>query len=374
MKRKTVELLLETLRLRERVSSEQLQQRWATADLSGLMELLTHEGADIWFSRRVQQLAVSMPEPFRSALRTSVRGTVHRNMRIDAQTLAVTAMLTDAGVPWLLIKGQARRAAEDRYPMANARPIADVDLLVSNAHIDAAWQMLCARGFKRIYEEGEVDWVVHHHLPAVMDDSNVSVELHRTFNDSIAPDEAWRRATDRADTVSWTGYEVRVPNATELVWQAMSHGAADGDRGYYLRTFLSVAAVLAEVPRIDWSVIQARIQANEIVDNETGLVVEPERVYRWLAIAAAFAGVDVPPTLCPKLPATLLDLLAWRGRVLASSISVRVKARLLDEAVRLELGMTFTPPSRHATPWRRMRAVCTGALWRTCYRMTRAVA
>jgi hypothetical protein len=373
MKRRTVELLVETLRLRGRVAPETLQQRWATAELSGLMALLKHEGADIWFSRRVQQLSVSMPEPFRSALRASVRGTAQRNLRIDAQTLTVTAMLTDAQIPCVLIKGQARRAAEARYPMANARPISDVDLLVSNAQIDVAWQMLCDRGFKRIYEAGEVDWVVHHHLPTVIDDSKVSVELHRTLNDSIAPEEAWRRATESADTVSWMGAEVRVPNATELVWQAMSHGAADGPRGYYLRTFLSVAAVLAEVPSIDWSVIEARIQANEIVDHGTGHVVERERVYRWLTIAAAFAGVDVPPRLRPKRPATLANLLTWRSRVLASSFSVRVQERLLAEAVRLELGMRVTPSSRHATPWRRMRSAGTSALWRTCYVTSRLV-
>ena len=360
--------------LRGGPSPESLRQAWASADVSGLIALLQYEGADLWFSRRLQQLGVAMPDPFKSALRASVRATVHRNMRIDAQTLAVTAMLTAADVPWMLIKGQARRAAELRYPMANARPIADVDLLVANAQIDAAWEMLCARGFKRIYEEGEVDWVVHHHLPTVIDDSGVSVELHRTFNDSISPDEAWRRATDGADTVSWTGYAVRVPNATELVWQALSHGAADGDRGYYLRTFLSVAAVLAEVPHVDWPVIEARIAANEVMDNETGDLVDPERVYRWLFIAAGFSGTEVPPSLRPKRPATLADLLTWRGRVLASSQSARIKERLLNEAVRFELGIAPAPYARQAGPLRRVRAVCSSALWRTCYRITQEIA
>ena len=372
MKRATAQLLLDTLCLRNdsRVSTH----AWTAADTSELLALVRHEGAEIWLSRRLQQRGVVLPDAFREALRIAVKATTLTNMRIDAQTTAVTSMLTAARMPWRLIKGQARRAAEDRYPMANARPISDVDLLVHDAHVDAAWALLRERGFKRIYEEGEVDWVVTHHLPALIDETNVSVELHRTFNDSVPPAEAWRRSTEHPDAVSWSGIETTVPNATELLWQALTHGVADGDNGFYLRTFLNVSSILASDESIDWGVVEARVTANEVRDSETHEVVPHERLCQWLDIAATLAGVAVPTSLRPTHTADVSTILAWRATVLATSRSRRVKQRLLGEIVRFELGLPFTKVWGTSTFVRRVRARVSATLWRTCYRLWRVSA
>ena len=372
MKRIVSQLLLDTLCLADRGTIT--VDGWARVDADGLLALVHYEGAELWLSRRLQQRGITLPDDLRTALRGAVRATTLNNMRIDEQTVAVTSLLTSADLPWALIKGQARRAATDRYPMADARPVSDVDLLVPTTRVDEAWALLRKTGFRRVYEEGDVDFIVTHHLPALIDDSNVSVELHRTFNASVQPQEAWRRATDQANAVSWSGISTTVPNATELFWQALTHGVADSDGGLFLRTFLNVSIILASAEPIQWTVIEERLAANEVLDNETGNVVARERLCQWLNIASMLAGVPVPRALQPQRHVDISTILAWRGTVLRSSLSRRVKRRLLGEMVRLELGLPFTRVWGKPTVLRRLRAYVTSAIWRTCYRIWRAQA
>ncbi len=130
MKRATVTLLLETLRLRGGMTPEQIRVAWSTVDITGLRALVAYEGAEAWLYRKLQQLKAIAPDPLMAELRRLVHATSVTNMRIDAQTIAVTSLLSEASIPWALLKGQARRAAVARFPFADARPISDVDILV----------------------------------------------------------------------------------------------------------------------------------------------------------------------------------------------------------------------------------------------------
>lgn len=342
MHRETVTLLLDTLRLSSNASPDSLRARWAAASTAGLLALVRHEGAEVWLYRRLRQLGIEAPAPLHKGLRDLVHETSITNMRIDAQTVAVLTRLEGAGVPCVLIKGQARRAAEDRYPWATARGVSDVDLLVPESRADEAWRLLVANGFRPLIE-GPVDWKADHHRPAIIDDSNVCVELHTTTTMTVAAGEAWRRATTDADPVTWSGLTTSVPNATELVWQALSHAVADGPRSYSLRAFLSVAAVLAVRPPIDWTVLETRVRADEVTDNETGIAVPHERVRRFVAVAADLADVKLPAFLTPARPVELVPLLQWRGRVLERRFGRALRERLLEEALRSEALLPITP-------------------------------
>ena len=315
---------------------------WSAADLDGLLPLLAFEGAELWLYRRIQQMRMPVPDALKSALRAAVTRSAVINMRIDEQTVAVTTLLTELGIAHSLLKGQARRAAASLYPFADARTVSDVDLLVPDADADRAWTLLCAHGFRRVVDE-PVDWKADHHRPTLIDASNVSVELHTTTSMSVEPDEAWRRATERCDHIEWNGRWVTVPNATELVWQALAHGTADGAGGYTLKALLSVSAVLATRPSIDWSVIEQRLATNEVINNETGARVSQESVRRFLAIAANLSGTSAPASLAPAILPELAPLLLWRSRVLTMRMGRAARDRLLEESARVETRLPLTP-------------------------------
>ncbi|MGV3707652.1 MAG: nucleotidyltransferase family protein [Gemmatimonas sp.] len=352
MNRALVERLLGTLRLTRDANAPAIA--WRDEEVAGLHALLRYEGAELWFYRSVQQKAIPIPDALRAALRTSVQQQSVINMRIDAQTVAVTSMLSNAAIPWVLLKGQARRAAVRLYPFADARTVSDVDLLLPEAHAKGGWDLLRANGF-RLVNEGPVDWSADHHLPTLIDANNVAVELHTTTAMSVSPSEAWRRATTDAQPVDWSGISTTVPAPTELVWQALAHGASDGPEGYTLKAFLSVAAVLAVAPEIAWHTVAARIASREALDNITGLPLDPERPKRFLALAASLAGASLPADLCPSPPASLIPLLQWRARVLSADHGRAWRGRLLEEAARVETLSPLTPAAAGAGVWAGVR-------------------
>jgi len=352
--RTTAQQLLDVLRLRSVARDQPAPVAWTEQDVRGLVPLLEREGAQVWLYRRIQQGRVTVPDGLKAALRDAVHRTSVVNMRIDAQTVAVTTLFGSAGIPWALLKGQARRAAAKRYPFADARPVSDVDLLVPDARADEAWQLLCNQGFRRVIEE-PVDWTADHHRPTLIDANNVAVEVHTTTSMTVPPAEAWRRATEHADAVEWSDKQTCVPNATELVWQALSHGVADGHTGFVLKAFLSVAAVLAVRPNVDWSVIAQRTVACETVDNETHTPVTHERVREFLCVAAWLADVTIPETLQPKHHVDFATVLMWRSRVLSSGYGRAVKERLLEEAGRVVARQPITPIVKGAGLLRNVR-------------------
>lgn len=372
MKTSAVQLLLETLRLRGGLSGETAQSSWSNVNTRGLVRLVEFEGAELWLDRRLRQMRTAVPDAFGAELRRLVLRTSALNMQVDAQTLAMAGLLSRHGIAWSLLKGQARRAAVDRYSFADARSLADVDLLVPERDADAAWQLLLANGFRRVYEE-PTPWKVVHHRPTLIDASNVSVELHITTGATVAPSEAWRRATDGADEVTWSGLRTAVPNATELVWQALTHGVADGVRGYTLKSFLSVAAVLAAQPVLDWELMATRLASGEVVRHSEERPVPGEQVRRWLAIAASLAGTTLPTALAPRVTRPLLPLLVWRGGVLSSQLAEPLQGRLFEESARVEVGLPLSPAVEGRGWWRAARRRTSSAVARTVYSTWRAV-
>lgn len=359
-------LLLDTLRLRGGLDAPALRARWARVSTKGIRALAEYEGVSLWLHRRLQEIGAEPSASFREKLRRVAMRSGLDNARIDAQALAVLLRLERAGYRCALIKGQARRAAVSRYPYADARPLSDVDLLVPESEADSAWSLLCATGFRRVYED-TVDWKADHHRPTIIDESGVSVELHTTTGDGVPAQEAWRRATQGADELEWQGRRVAVPNATELLWQALSHAVSDGTRGFRLRTFHSMAVVLASDAVIDWPLLAERLVTNEILAADRSSAANHEHVREILGVAAALAGVRLPLNFTPRVLPDLARLLLWRARVLSSSHGESVRDRLLDEALRVEAHLPLTPATPGGSVWRGLRRRGASVVARSAY-------
>lgn len=338
----TAALLLRTLQLRNGIAGDVARREWAGADVRGLSRVVGFNGAEVWLYRRLRALDASPPAEFLVALREAAQRVAVLALRVDAQTAAVLGLFARAGIPCSLIKGQARRAAARLYPYADARGVADVDLLLPEGAAQEAWELLRNNRYEPCYP-GPTPWKVSHHLTAIWDENRVAVELHTTTSDRVAASEAWRRASEDSELVTWNGGSLPIPGPTELLWQALAHAVEDGPKGYRLCSFLNVAAILAENPPIRWSVVEDRIAAGEVWDPEHNRPMPAARLIGWLATAAELAGTPLPLGLGRGEGIDLERFLRWQEKILRSRLGASARDRLLEEGARSEARMPLSP-------------------------------
>jgi hypothetical protein len=356
------DLLFETLVLRSRVPATQLVDGWRRVRSRGLPALADFEGGAIWILRRLREIGAAgvAPPVFVEAIGAQARGDAARNLLVDAEAARVVRRLDAAGIPCVLIKGVARRAGAGRWPFADARATKDVDLIVPVGEAQRAWDDLICAGY-----HGDLK-ATKYHLPGLIGEGRVGVELHTSLIGGLPADEAWRRANAGSMEVEWQGASVRVPSATELLWHGLTHALSQGLNAWRLRFLLDGAAILAGDDAIAWDVIRARCDAAEV---------DPVSALRWLGSAAQLAGVDLPALL--RVDAGSFDVrrvLRWRLGVLARGGDAGFTGRLLEEGTRVELGLPVTPVPDGVGSFRRTRRWVAGRLARVTYRAWRTAA
>ena len=98
-------------------------------------------------------------------------------MLVDAEAEGLLRYLSARGVPYVLIKGTARRAAAGRYPFADARATRDVDVLLPAACVPEVWSALRRDGWPFATDPAATP-PDHYHPPPLLGPHRVGVELH----------------------------------------------------------------------------------------------------------------------------------------------------------------------------------------------------
>ena len=280
-------LLRATLHQEAEDHPEELAEAWA-APPPGITELAWYEGASLWLYRRLATLGLrdGVAGPIREALRLQVLGVAGINLRIDEAARQVLQLLGRAGIPVVALKGIARRALASRWPLLDARPVSDVDLLLSPDEVVPAWEFLRGQGYTLALPGSEQRYTDHHHLPGLIGPGGGAIELHRSTSLTLGPSEAWARLRGDAETVQWQGIEILVPSPTELVWHSISHAATDGVLGFRIRHWLDLVGLLTAGAPVDWDAIGQRIIAEPVPDALTLKPVNPTVLRQWLGGAA----------------------------------------------------------------------------------------
>jgi hypothetical protein len=288
------DLLLATLRPGGATGAEQLRDAWSRADVRGLGRLIEFEGSALWTYRRLRQLDVlpALDAGFVAWLSDEGRGATARNLLVDAEVVAVARALDRLGIPGVFMKGAARRLVADRYPMADARRTNDVDILVPDRRAGDLWHELRRQGYTRT-NPAKPPRPEHHHLPALMSDRRVGVEIHTTHARGIDPGVSWRRHFLNSASVVRDGVTFRVPSATELFWTATAHALLIPDLAFFLVRLLDTALVWASGAAIDWDEVARRLDAKEIVDGGAAAA--------WLDAARQLAGQELPAALAERV-------------------------------------------------------------------------
>lgn len=296
-------LLLDTLRFRGGPPAERLAAAWAGAEVRGVAGLVSFESCGAWLYRRLKRIGAvdGLDAALGDWLAGLTREETARNLIVDAEARAVAGMLSEIGVPGVFLKGVARRVSLERYPLADARLTNDVDVLVPAPWARDVWRELARRGY-RPAKPWRPPRPEHHHLPALMNERRVGVELHTTTNDRrIPPPEAWRRLYEGGLEVRRDGVRYRVPSATELFWGAAAHALRVPDSAFVLVLLFGAAVIWAGEPGdgdaggggIDWAEIRRRIEGKEIVDRAAAGA--------WLEAVRQLVGADPPRELAAAL-------------------------------------------------------------------------
>jgi Uncharacterised nucleotidyltransferase len=290
----SADVLLATLRLGGAPSPDQLRDAWPRADLRGLRRLVEFEGCALWTYRRLRQLDVlaALDADFAAWLSDAGRDAAARNLLIDAEADAVARALDRIGLPGVFMKGTARRLVADRYPFADARRTSDVDVLVPQHRAWDLWYELRRQGYERT-NLTKPPRPEHHHLPALMNDRRVGVEIHTTHAHGIDPSVSWQRHCTNGATVVRSGVTFRVPSATELLWTATAHALLIPDLAFFLVRLLDTALVWASGAAVDWDEVARRLDAKEIVDGGAAAA--------WLGAARVLAGQELPAALVGRV-------------------------------------------------------------------------
>lgn len=292
----TGHLLFDTLRFHGAPPSERLAAAWASADLRGLPRLVALEACAIWVYRRLRQVGAleQMDRDLIEWLTSQVTDETARNMLIDAEADALAEVLRRIGVPAVFMKGVARRLLAERFPLADARRTNDVDLIVPAERAWELWHELRRLGYGRT-RLTKPPRPEHHHLPALMSERRVGVEIHTTHAQGITPAESWRRLHTGAREVVRSGRHFSVPSATELFWNGTAHALRIPDVAFILGHLLDTAVIWASDAPLDWGEIVRRLDAKEIVDTTAAAF--------WLRAAGSLAGVTPPAELESRLEA-----------------------------------------------------------------------
>ena len=347
-----------------------LGERWKQVPFALVPELMVFEGGALWLFRRLRTLGIfeALPGDFGDRLKQHAFSTSAVGLRVEDEAVTTLQLLGDAGVPVVLIKGIARRALASRFPYLDARPTSDVDLLLPDAAIREAHDLLRANGYEPRHNRPDE----HHHLPGLMGERKVSVELHRSTSVRIPPDVAWARATEGGAEVEWAGLRVRVPSATEMAWAAVTHAINGGlVSGFRLQHFLEVSALAARPESIDWSLMARRCREGETFDEYSGVNFPDSVTEGWIGGACRLVASPPPPGLLPDSAFDLETLLSWRLKILGdrNRLGRAFTQRLLEEGARSHLGVgqELPPPGTGAIPrWRRRVA---GAASRLAFRV-----
>jgi hypothetical protein len=371
-----VDLLLTTLRLRGDIDVEALRRRWAALNPAGFAALVEYEGCALWLYQRLKDLRLfdAVPPALAQRLSTRARRLAARNLLVDAQRDDLVRILNELCVPHVLLKGAAQRLVADRYRYADARRTTDVDVLVPEDLARATRDGLRTAGFDAVAGNAQ-SYASHYHLPPLVNDRAVPVEIHTSTSPYVPAARAWERFNVSARVVLCKGGPTRVPSATDLLWHAVTHAPLPHAYAFRIRFLQDATVIAAAAAEVDWSEIAGRLASPELPNHALA--------QRWVGTAGQLVGHAAAETQLGPLPA--LDFsraLSWRltvfrwlrvdGRGAVRPIwgprpVSRSRRLLIDEGTRVELALPPSPPPRNATRLHRAGRRVVASAARVCY-------
>jgi hypothetical protein len=143
-----------------------------------------HECTTLWYVRlRQHGLLALLPEDLQEYLAQLHQANRQRNARLKAELVTVLGILKRRKIPVLALKGAAV-FVDDLYTDDGARMMRDLDLLIPQARIEVARELLKIEGYEDDPEDSRHEEPAplnarHHHLPPLRHPARgIQIELH----------------------------------------------------------------------------------------------------------------------------------------------------------------------------------------------------
>lgn len=247
-----------------------LHQDGSRLDVSVLAALTAQDWADLlvlagrqrvapllYHNLRGRGLGESLPEESLQALRNSYMRNTARNLRLVAEFGRTAAALDAEGIPVIALKGI--HLAHEIYENIGLREMNDIDLLVQKPDLSKGTEILMAMGFKPAKSLSPELEPITHHLPRLINDSAVPVEVHHTL---AGP--AWSQMFDilevweRARPMAMGNTMVFVLSPEDVLLYLSFHNAMHAF-GFGMRPYCDIQAAIRRFsPQLDWDAIVKR--------------------------------------------------------------------------------------------------------------------
>lgn len=284
-----------------------------------------------------RRLDRSVPAAVWRALESETRQTAVRTLRFHAELAALARALAVDGIPLIVLKGAY--LAQETYGNPALREMVDLDVLVRREHLQAAIDVLLARGYSPLRPfEVDVDAAASHHVTRLMGhDGAVEVHWNLALSEgelSVDPGHFWRRAVP----VTIAGATMRALAPEDLLLHLCLHASYLHKFEFGLRPLCDIASTIQRFGAgIDW--------------DEIGRLA---RAWKWtrgvhlsLALAADLVGAAVPPEVLDALApagdtARVLDIA--RAQVCTDK---RELQQIGEQFARLQAEVTGAGKARH---------------------------
>lgn len=273
-------------------------QDWERAVFLAEREMAT---ANLW--RGLRDAGATLPPVVTEHLKKSAMVSDFRMQHLSQRLQSTAVVLSERGIPFLLLKGAAVGALTD--PTFRNRPMSDIDVLVHREDAARARDAVIASGWPLTTDPVLLELLKDaHHLPHFVDPQmpGVRLELHVALmpeDNSFLFGEVdlWREAT--AARPPFAG--ASVPSREHLVLHLCVHFAWQHTMTFGAwRTFRAIAA-LAAAPGLDWEGLVRAAQAAKAGTS----------CYWTLRLAQRLSGIAPPAgvlaRLAPPTPAWMCD-------------------------------------------------------------------
>jgi len=190
-----------------------------------------------------------LPQSVRTRLDEASRAVALDNLRNYGQFRRIATALTERGVPLIALKGL--HLAELVYRDISLRPMADLDILVPHAQVDAAVAALAALDFELSNKApGGYDLSLSHRSLGTL------VEVHWTLATPEEPytppiEHIWRSAV----TVRLGDAQVQVMSPEFLLLHVCTHLACHHLFAFDLRALCDIVEIVQAHPDLDWDTV-----------------------------------------------------------------------------------------------------------------------
>jgi len=191
-----------------------------------------------------------------------------QNLQIVKEIIFLSNLFKKANLNPIFLKGSA---LINEYNDLSLRPMVDIDILFSRNEIFDAYKILKKNNFRELAYRSltRKDLLIFsknvHHLPGLIGDSNISIELHHRLTriNDFEKCPITESIFSNRKKINFFGENINIPSIEEVVIHQLVHFSLNANFNNQLRTFYDLKQIEKNY-KIDWPKILSKNNNSKI--------------------------------------------------------------------------------------------------------------